>query len=75
MYIHYYWRVKQELKGDFNTKQMDLVWIGYEYKMMVLGSTLGKILYLYHFFFDVIQNTQAALNYTDFFNIDTEQQY
>lgn len=77
MFLQYFWRVTQVLKGDFESKKMDLVWIAHEYKMMVIGSTSSSTLYLYSFYFDKIKFDEVAIeastyiyNTRDQFNLE-----
>lgn len=61
MFLHYFWRVKQDLMGDFETKpMMDLLWVEHDYKMMLLGSTSETFLYLYNFHFKRYTSDDAA---------------
>lgn len=64
MFLHYHWRVKQDLVDHLgsldNMPMMDLLWVEHEMKMMVLGSSSETYLYLYNFHFKRYKSDDVA---------------
>lgn len=62
LYLHYYWRVKQEIGVNFESQRMDLLWISHDQKIMMAGSTSQSKLYLYNLHVDkTLLSTYIAL--------------
>ena len=59
MYLNYYWRGKKKLVVDEAEPEQykaELIWVGLEYKLLVLGSTTSKNLYLFSLYVEVVED-------------------
>lgn len=54
LYLHYFWRIKKQISGEIEYQPINLIWIGHEYKLMVVGSTEMSDLFLYSMYFEKI---------------------
>lgn len=63
LYLHYFWRVKKTLKGDVQTKPMDLIWVGLEQKVVALGSTTLQEIYFFNFHFEKMESADFYSNW------------
>lgn len=61
MYVNYFWRARLEMSQALDQElfQFDLIWIGLEYKVLVLGSTQSSSLYLTSFFLETQYDQKA----------------